>query len=104
MRSLTQSEIREEAQCRLDFRLVVGTPEADRFGPLDMYFAALAAAQGHPSRALRLSGASEALAVSEVERWLRVSRLELGPKRSAAYCAEGRAMPRERAIEYALKS
>ena len=90
----------------LDFTIGLATPL--------MYFAALAAAQGHPSRALRLSGASEALAASAgsvatrltrplVERWLDKSRLELGPKWSAAYSAEGRAMPRERAIEYALK-
>ncbi len=91
----------------LDFTIGLATPL--------MYFAALAAAEGHPSRALRLSGASEALAASAgavatrltrsvVERWLDQSRLELGPKRSAAYWAEGRAMSRERAIEYALKS
>jgi predicted ATPase len=90
----------------LDFTIGIATPL--------MYFAALAAAQGHPSRALRLSGASEALAASAgsvatrltrplVERWLDRSRLDLGPKRAAAYSAEGRAMSRERAIEYALK-
>lgn len=90
----------------LDFTIGLATPL--------MYFAALAAAQGHPSRALRLSGASDALAASVggvatrltrplVERWLDKSRLELGPRRSAAYWSEGRAMPRERAIEYALK-
>ncbi len=90
----------------LDFTIGLATPL--------MYFAALAAAQGHPSRALRLSGASEALATSAggvatrltrplVERWLDKSRLDLGPKRSAAYSAQGRAMSRERAIEYALK-
>ncbi len=90
----------------LDFTIGLATPL--------MYFAALAAAQGHPSRALRLSGASDALAASVggvatqltrqvVERWLDKSRLELGPRRSKAYWAEGRAMSRERAIEYALK-
>jgi predicted ATPase len=90
----------------LDFTIGLATPL--------MYFAALAAAEGHPSRAVRLSGASEALAASAgavatrltrplVERWLDKSRLELGPRRSAAYWAEGRAMSRERAIEYALK-
>jgi tetratricopeptide (TPR) repeat protein len=91
----------------LDFTIGLATPL--------MYFAALAAAQGHPSRALRLAGASDALAASVggvatrltrplVERWLEKSRLELGPKRSEAHWAEGRAMSRERAIEYALKS
>jgi predicted ATPase/DNA-binding CsgD family transcriptional regulator len=91
----------------LDFTIGLATPL--------MYFAALAAAQGHPSRALRLSGASEALAASAggvatrltrplVERWLDKSRLELGVRRSAAYSAEGRAMSRERAVEYALKA
>ncbi len=90
----------------LDFTIGLATPL--------MYFAALAAAQGHPSRALRLSGASDALAESVggvatqltrplVERWLEKSRVELGPRRSAAYWAEGHAMSRERAIEYALK-
>lgn len=78
-----------------------------------MYFAALAAAQSHPVRALHLAGASESLAESAggtpvrvtkplVERWLEQSRRELGSKRSAAYRAEGRAMTREQAIEYAL--
>ena len=90
----------------LDFTIGLATPL--------MYFAALASAEGHPGRALRLSGASEALAASAgavatrltrslVEQWLDKSRLELGPKRSAAYWAEGRAMSRERAIDYALK-
>jgi len=90
----------------LDFTIGLATPL--------MYFASLAAAQDDPSRALRLSGASEALAASAgavatrltramVERWLDKSRLELGPSQSAAYCAEGRAMSREGAIEYALK-
>ena len=89
----------------LDFTVGLATPL--------MYFAALAAAQGHPSRALRLSGASEALAASAgavatrltrsvVERWMDKSRMELGPRRSAAYWAEGRAMSRVHAVEYAL--
>jgi len=91
----------------LDFTIGLATPL--------MYFAALAAAQGHPSRALRLSGASEALAASAgavatrltrplVEMWLDKSRLELGPRRSATCRSEGRAMSRERAVAYALKS
>jgi hypothetical protein len=90
----------------LDFTIGIATPL--------MYFAALAAAQGHPSRALRLSGASEALAESAgaapirltkpvVERWLEQSRRDLGPKRSAACRAQGRALSQERATEYALK-
>jgi predicted ATPase/DNA-binding CsgD family transcriptional regulator len=90
----------------LDFTIGLATPL--------MYFAALAAAQGHPSRALRLSGASDALAASAgavatrltrplVERWLDKSRTELGQRRSATYRAEGRAMSRERAVAYALK-
>ena len=89
----------------LDFPIGLATPL--------MYFAALAAAQRDPTRALRLSGASEALAASAggvatrltrqlVERWLDKSRLELGPQGSAACEAEGRAMSRERTIEYAL--
>jgi len=90
----------------LDFTIGLATPL--------MYFAALAAAQGHPSRALRLSGAAEALAASAgavatrltrplVELWLDKSRIELGQRRSATYRAEGRAMSRERAVAYALK-
>jgi hypothetical protein len=78
-----------------------------------MYFAALAAAQPDPIRALRLAGASEALAESAgaapirltrpiVERWLDRSRREVGLERSTAFSAEGRAMSRDRAIEYAL--
>lgn len=70
----------------LDFTIGLATPL--------MYFAVLAAARGHPGRALRLCGASEALAASAgavatrltrpvVERWLDKSRLDLGPKRSA---------------------
>ncbi len=91
----------------LDFTIGVATPL--------MYFAALAAAQSHPIRALHLAGASEALAASAgaaptrltrplVERWLEQSRRALGPKRSAACWAEGRTMSREPAIEYALAS
>jgi predicted ATPase/DNA-binding CsgD family transcriptional regulator len=89
----------------LDLTIGVATPI--------MYFAALAAAQSHPTRALHLAGASEALAASAgaaptrltrpvVERWLERSRGALGPNRSAACWAEGRAMGREGAIEYAL--
>jgi len=89
----------------LDLTIGVATPI--------MYFAALAAAQSHPTRALHLAGASEALAASAgaaptrltrpvVERWLERSRRALGPKRSAACWAEGRTISRERAIEYAL--
>lgn len=91
----------------LDFTIGLATPL--------MYFATLAAAQGHPTRALRLSGASEALAASAgavatrltrplVELWLDKSRMALGQRRSATYRAEGRAMSRERAVAYALKS
>jgi predicted ATPase/DNA-binding CsgD family transcriptional regulator len=89
----------------LDLTIGVATPI--------MYFAALAAAQSHSTRALHLAGASEALAASAgaaptrltrpvVEGWLERSRRVLGAKRSAACWAEGRAMNRERAIEYAL--
>jgi len=79
-----------------------------------MYFATLAAAQLQPVRALQLAGASESLAAATgavplrltrptVERWLEKSRRELGPRRSAACLAQGRALPRERAIEFALR-
>ena len=78
-----------------------------------MYFAALAAAQSHPIRSLRLAEASESLAESTgavpirltrsiVEGWLDKSRLELGPERVTACRSEGRAMTRESAIKYAL--
>jgi predicted ATPase len=90
----------------LDSAIVVAIPL--------MYLAALAAAQSDPTRALRLASASESLAESAgavpvrltrplIERWLDQSRLELGPDLSAACGQEGRAMTRERAIEYALK-
>lgn len=79
-----------------------------------MYFAVLAAAQQDPIRALRLAGASEALAEFAgaapirltrpmVEPWLDRSRRTAGPERSAALREEGRAMSRQRAVEYALK-
>lgn len=78
-----------------------------------LYCGALAAAQSDPIRALRLVGASAVLAESAgaasarltrpiVERWLDRSRSEVGPERSAEFIAEGRAMSRERAFEYAL--
>ncbi|HET6310461.1 MAG TPA: tetratricopeptide repeat protein [Candidatus Nitrosotalea sp.] len=78
-----------------------------------IYLGALASAQSHPVRALRLAGASASLAASAgavtlrltramVERWLDTSRRELGQRRSAACWAEGHAMTREHAIEYAL--
>jgi len=79
-----------------------------------MYFAVLAAAESDAPRALRLAGASEALAESAgaapirltrpiVERWLDRSRSEAGPQRAVALREEGRAMSRDRAIEFALK-
>jgi tetratricopeptide (TPR) repeat protein len=79
-----------------------------------LYWAALAAAQSRPVRALHLAGASESIGASAgaastrlttaiVERWIDKSRRELGTKRSAGCVAEGRAMSRERAIDYALK-
>ena len=91
----------------LDLTIGVATPL--------MYFAALAAAQSYPTDALRIAGASEALAASAgavptrltrplVKRWLDQSRRALGPKRSASCWADGRAMGLERAIEYALAS
>jgi predicted ATPase/DNA-binding CsgD family transcriptional regulator len=78
-----------------------------------MFFGTLAAAQSHAIRALHLAGASEALAESAgaapirltkpiVERWLDRSRRKVGPGRSAVLREEGRAMSRQRAIEYAL--
>jgi len=89
----------------LDFRIGVA-------GTL-MHLAVLAAAQSNPELALRLAGASESLSeplahdplrVSKplAERWLAPIRAEVGPERSTVWLAEGRAMPQERAIEYAL--
>jgi predicted ATPase/DNA-binding CsgD family transcriptional regulator len=89
----------------LDWKIGVATPL--------MYFAVLAAARMDPIRALRLSGAAEALAESAgaapirltrpiVEQWLDRSRKELGPERSATSLIEGRAMSWEAAIDYAL--
>ncbi|TMD03624.1 MAG: tetratricopeptide repeat protein [Chloroflexi bacterium] len=75
-------------------------------------FVVLAAAQSQPVRALRLAGACDSLSESialnplghwpMMQRWLEISRMELGPERAAACLAEGRAMTRESAIEYAL--
>ena len=76
-----------------------------------MYFALLAPETN--IRSLRLAEASESLAESTgavpirltrsiVEGWLDKSRLELGPERLTACRSEGRAMPRESAIKYAL--
>ena len=77
-------------------------------------FAALAAAKSDLARAMRLIGASELLSESAgigpfrfnkapVERWLDKSRQLLSPEQTTAYIAEGRAMSKEEAIEYALK-
>ncbi len=77
------------------------------------YFAALAAANSQPARALHLGGASESLSESLavapirmmrpiVHRWLEQSRRELGHERAAACWAEGRAMTQDHAIDYAL--
>lgn len=77
------------------------------------FLAVLAAAQSNPMRAMRLAGASESLSgqlaldrlrMSQplVERWLEPIRPGLGPERSIVWLAEGRAMPHERAVEYAL--
>jgi predicted ATPase/DNA-binding CsgD family transcriptional regulator len=76
-------------------------------------FAALASAESDPTRALRLMGASELLLESigislfqfnraPVERWIAKSRQELRPEQATAYLAEGRAMSKDEAIEYAL--
>jgi predicted ATPase len=105
---VARSYLEEALKISRDFDWTVGVAT-----PL-MYLAALAAAQPDPIRALRLAGASEALAESAgaapirltrpiVERWLDRSRRQVGPERSASVSAEGRAMSRERAIEYALK-
>lgn len=105
---VARSYLEEALTIGRDFDWIIGVAT-----PL-MYFAALAAAEPDSVRALRLAGASEALAESAgaapirltrpiVERWLDRSRQEVGPERSAAFQAEGRAMSRERAIEYALK-
>ena len=78
------------------------------------YFAALAAAQSQPSRALRLAGASETLAEAFdvppvrsmeplIQRHLEQSRRDVGAERAAKYRTEGRAMPRDKAIDYALE-
>jgi hypothetical protein len=87
-------------------------------------FAALAAKQSHPARAVRLAAASDLIletvapdasesvkprilgpAVFASDRrgsWLEKSQNELGPERSAKCWAEGRSMSRDRAVEYAL--
>lgn len=91
----------------LDFPLGVARALVDLAG--------LAAAQSRSIRALRLAGAAEAIYESlpstrfslekpGLERRLEQSRQELGPERSATCWAEGRAMPQDRAIEYALNN
>ena len=77
-------------------------------------FAALAAAQSDPARAFRLIGASDLLQESMgiglvrfnravVERWLDKSRQQCSPEQTTTYLAEGRALSKDEAIEYALK-
>jgi non-specific serine/threonine protein kinase len=77
--------------------------------------AALAAAQSHSTRALRLAGAAEALYESlasarfsleqpMMDRWLERSRQEVGSEQAAAFWAEGRAMTQGRAVDYALNN
>ena len=106
---------REQARLYLEKAIRIGIEFDWKIGvatPL-MYFAALAAAQGQAMRALRLAGASQALAESAgaapirltrpiVDRWLDLSRSELGPEESAACLAEGRGMSWQNAIDYAL--
>jgi predicted ATPase/DNA-binding CsgD family transcriptional regulator len=88
-----------------DWKVGVATPL--------MYFATLAAAEGDAVRAMRLAGASHALAESAgaapirltrpiVDRWLDLARHELGAEQSAAGLAEGGAMSLQSAIDYAL--
>ncbi|MBI4321704.1 MAG: tetratricopeptide repeat protein, partial [Chloroflexi bacterium] len=73
----------------------------------------IASAEGQPERALRLSGASDALCQSmgmtiqpkdrrRFDRLLEPARRLLGPERAAAAYAEGQAMSMEEAIDYAL--
>ena len=97
----------------LDEALTIAIALDFRLGVLSsfMFLGVLAAAQSNPMRALRLAGASESLSEPRdpmrlskplVERWLKPIRRELGVERSAVWLAEGRAMPRERATDYAL--
>jgi DNA-binding CsgD family transcriptional regulator len=77
--------------------------------------AGLAAARGRPTRALRLAAAAIGLneAIGQrnspawhamLERWLEPARIALSAEACAAAQAEGRAMPLDEAIEYALAS
>ena len=78
------------------------------------YFGGLAAAQDEPERALRLAGAAAVLREtigaplppteqSALEHMLAPARQALGETATASAWAEGRMMPLERAIEYALE-
>jgi non-specific serine/threonine protein kinase len=77
-------------------------------------FAVLAAAQGHPERALRLAGAAAALHEAihnplppthqaRLDRNLEPARQALSEEAQRAAFEEGRAMTMEQAVEYALK-
>jgi tetratricopeptide (TPR) repeat protein len=76
-------------------------------------FAGLAAAQGQPERALRLAGAAAAVCAAERapltvserltrDRWLEPVRPQLPKPAATLAWAEGRAMPLEQAVAYAL--
>jgi predicted ATPase/DNA-binding CsgD family transcriptional regulator len=104
------------ARSHLDEALTIASALDFRIGVASSFtfLAVLAAAESNPIRAMRLAGASETLSeplaldpirLSKplVERWLEPIRQELGPERSTVWLAEGRAMPEEDAIEYALR-
>jgi predicted ATPase len=78
-------------------------------------YSRMAVAQGRPERALRLAAASSSLREEfnsplspddqlDLEKTLEAVRLQLGEEASIAAWTEGRSMPTERAIQYALAS
>jgi hypothetical protein len=75
-------------------------------------FAVLAAADGHPARALRLAGAATAIRRrhriprhpswrAHIDRWLAPARARLGAEAASVADREGQAMAAEQAVAYA---
>jgi tetratricopeptide (TPR) repeat protein len=80
-----------------------------------LYLAVLASAESDHSRALRLAGAAHSLAAAAgvvpyrltrpiIDRWIEISRRDVGPSLAAAYWTEGEAMTQESAVAYALEN
>ena len=104
---------RRSRSSRTSLEMARGIDDKDRIAMALAALAGLAAAQGRPTRALRLAAAATALVEATgqrnspawhamLERWLAPARRTLSPEACAAACAAGRAMPLDDVIEYAL--